>query len=93
MSGGAYDYVHNRINDIRLMNTDTDSRRAAFQRLLRLIGKAMHDIEWVDSGDTSDGAEHAAIDAVFDFLSATPETIKKAAAYDTLKEQLKEFLK
>lgn len=89
MSGGAYDYVYRTIDEIRLNHTETEPRRMAFQKLLSLVGKAMHDIEWVDSCDYGIGDDHAAIDAVFAFLNADPKTIAKAHAYDGLKEQLK----
>lgn len=68
MSGGHYDYVYHKINDITIENVDTDIRRYQFQKLLTLIGKAMHDIEWVDSGDYSAGDEYEAIDACLKFL-------------------------
>jgi hypothetical protein len=95
MSGGSYDYVCFRISELGyiIRNQDKDPRRAAFAKLMGLVGEAMHDIEWVDSCDMAAGAEHPAIDAVFAFLKADPETIKKARAYDRLAEQLKEFLK
>lgn len=92
MSGGAYDYVSFKIADIRLENITTDPRRAAFQRLLKLVSEAMHDIEWVDSGDNGPGDEHDSIDACMAFLADSPEIIVKAAAYDALKEQLKKYL-
>lgn len=41
-----------------------NAERAWFSGLLRLVAKAMHDVEWVDSSDCSPGDEVAAIDAV-----------------------------
>jgi len=80
MSGGAYDYVCHKIDDITIKHAD--SRRILFQALLKLVAKAMHDIEWVDSGDYSDGDEYEAIDACF-----APEL---AFAYrEAYEEQLK----
>lgn len=93
MSGGAYDYAFIRIAEIRIDNTHTDPKRAAFQKLLTLVADAMHDIEWVDSGDYGYGDEHKAIDACFAMLGQDPELVTKAAAFDALKEQLKEYLK
>lgn len=92
MSGGSYDYIGFKIADIDLRNKTTDPRRAAFQKLLKLVGNAMHEIEWVDSCDSSPGAEYAAIDLCFEFLKANPDTIKKAQAYDALKEMVGKFL-
>lgn len=92
MSGGSYGYIFNRINDIELEHTQTDPRRAAFRKLLKLVAQAMHDIEWVDSGDYGEGDEHEAIDKCFMFLSNDPSIITKAHAYDALREQLRQFM-
>lgn len=80
MSGGAYDYVYQRIWDIEIEGQHECPRRAAFQKLLGLVATAMHDIEWVDSGDCSPGDEHAAIDACFADVTLSA----KAAAYDQM---------
>lgn len=95
MSGGSYDYLCYKIEDAAesLHRTESDSRRSSFQKLLRLISKAMHDIEWVDSCDYGNGDDYASIDAVFEFLGTNPELIKKAHSYDALKEKLLEYLK
>lgn len=88
MSGGSYDYVCFKIQNIELRNQTTDPRRAAFQKLLELVAEAMRDIEWVDSGDSGKGDEHKAIDACFAFLGSDPLIITKAAAFDGLKERM-----
>lgn len=93
MSGGSYDYICYKIEGIELCNIDKDPRRASFQKLLKLVGEAMHDIEWVDSCDYGIGADHNAIDRVFGFLGTDPEIIKKAHAYDQLRERLLELRK
>ena len=92
MSGGSYDYIGYKINEIEIRNIHDDPRRMAFQKLLKLVGIAMHDIEWVDSSDYGPGDEYEAIDACFAFLKADPEIIIKSHAYDGLKELLKKFL-
>jgi hypothetical protein len=91
MSGGSYDYIYSRIDGIEL-RTANDPRRMAFQKLLKLVANAMYEIEWVDSGDNAQGDEYKAIDACFAFMSATPDVITKAQAYDALMENLKKFL-
>lgn len=91
MSGGSYDYIGFKIQDIYLRNSTNDPRRIAFQKLLKLVGKAMYDIEWVDSGDCGKGDEHESIDKVFEFLKADPMTIQKAAAFDSLQELFLSF--
>lgn len=94
MSGGSYDYVSFKIEELAdsLRNTDSDPRRCAFQKLLRLVAKAAHDIEWVDSCDSGPGDEHRAIDDVFEFLKADPKTLIKAESYDRLAEKLRRYL-
>lgn len=89
MSGGAYDYVYSKISDLEhdIRRQDEDPRRAAFAKLMGLVARAMQDIEWVDSCDSSQGSEHAAIDRVFAFLGADHETIKKANAFDRFRHK------
>jgi hypothetical protein len=94
MSGGSYDYVCWKIEEFAtsLRNQPRDPRRASFAKLMMLVAKAAHDIEWVDSCDYGEGDEHKAIDAVFAFLGSDPDTIRKAHSYDQLKELFKNFL-
>lgn len=84
MSGGSYDYVYLKIQEIELRENH-DPRRIAFQKLLKLVAIAMHDIEWVDSCDSGKGDEYPAIDACFSFLGNDPSIIAKAQVYDELK--------
>lgn len=71
MSGGTHEYVCFRIQEIDVISTyngdDIPPERVKFQGLLKLVAKAMHDIEWVDSCDMSNGDELEAIEAVFTF--------------------------
>lgn len=90
MSGGSYDYVYNRIQEIELRNKD-NPRRATFQKLLYLVAEAMHDIEWVDSGDCSPGDENKSIDAVFNFLKGDSDTKKKSIAFEAIKNIVSKF--
>lgn len=95
MSGGSYDYIGYRIQDLSesIRNQEIDPRRASFAKLMKLVGIAMHNIEWVDSCDSGPGDEYEAIDKVFSFLKADPEVIKKAHAYDALICRLREIVK
>ena len=61
MSGGSYDYAYGRITDMADQLRLTTPLRKVFQDHLRKVSKACHDIEWVDSGDSSPGEEDAAI--------------------------------
>lgn len=62
MSGGHYDYIHNRFEEFgRAMLKCKEPHRKAFGRHLLDVAEAAHDIEWVDSGDMTEGDEKAAI--------------------------------
>lgn len=62
MSGGHYDYFYRKMEDIAdELSQNKDPLRRAFAGKLKLFAKAMHDIEWVDSGDYGDGDEIEAI--------------------------------
>ncbi len=56
MSGGSMDYLYRRIEDAEFeLNTP---ERIAFKQHLNLIAEACKAIEWVDSGDNSEGSEN-----------------------------------
>src|SRR5438105_3154618 len=61
MSGGSYNYFYSQLEQMK-MRPSTPLRRAFIEHL-KLIATALHDIEWVDSGDYGDGDEDAAIRA------------------------------
>lgn len=92
MSGGSYDYIYLKIEGIELSNTATCKYRASFQKLLKLVANAMHDIEWVDSGDYGKGDEIDAIKKCFNFFESDADTIAKARAFDEMREMFKRFL-
>ena len=72
MSGGAYDYSYYHVLNIaRDIETKNNTRRKAFKKLLSLVADALHDIEWVDSGDFGVGDEHKAIDSCFSYCKET----------------------
>jgi hypothetical protein len=50
----------------------TTEARLWFAKLLGLVSEAMHDIEWVDSGDYSPGDELRSIKKVAEFLEKAP---------------------
>lgn len=67
MSGGSYDYLFRRVDDMAdELERSGDIIRQAFAAHLRLVAKAMHDVEWVDSCDYGPGDDHAAIRAVIE---------------------------
>ena len=61
MSGGSMEYLYSRVQTAHFAE-DTPLRKA-FRRHLILVAEALHDIEWVDSGDYGPGDEDAAIRA------------------------------
>ena len=65
MSGGSWDYFCYSLDEIagRLKDEKATIRRA-FGDHLELCSKALHDIEWVDSGDYGDGDDVEAIKKV-----------------------------
>jgi len=62
MSGGSMNYLYSRISWEADFTKDTPERKA-FGDHLDLVIKALHDIEWVDSGNYSPGDENEAIRA------------------------------
>ena len=62
MSGGSMNYLHSKLEYDATFSTHTPER-LAFKRHLAKVAKALHDIEWVDSGDKGPGDENAAIRA------------------------------
>ena len=62
MSGGHYNYLYRDIDAFAdAMLQDADPIRRAFGQHLVMVSQAMHDIEFVDSGDYAPGQEHKAI--------------------------------
>ena len=93
MSGGSLDYLYSRVDDcadsIEAMCNKPIYR--AFARHLRLVSKALHDIEWVHSGDYGDGDKEKAIMRVinkYDVVDNARENAEKALK--DLREALKE---
>ena len=60
MSGGSMNYLYGKIENDATFRENTPERRA-FARHLKLVAKALHDIEWVDSCDYGPGDETEAI--------------------------------
>ena len=55
MSGGSMNYLYSKIQDAEFDLTTPE--RIAFKRHLNLVAEACKAIEWVDSGDNSEGSE------------------------------------
>ena len=77
MSGGSMNYLYSRLENDAVFSLDTTERRA-FAKHLKLVAKALHDIEWVDSGDYGYGDDAEAIRACMS-AGATLEAATEAA--------------
>ncbi len=67
MSGGSYDYAYYKVDEFAsALRTEgpQGALREAFRQHLRLVSKAMHAVEWVDSCDWAEGGEVEDIKAV-----------------------------
>lgn len=66
MSGGSLDYVYHKVEDVAITlhnKENTPLQRALGVHLLK-VAKALHDVEWVMSGDYSNGDDERAIKEV-----------------------------
>lgn len=77
MSGGSMDYLYCKLECDATFRETTPERRA-FAKHLKLVAKALHDIEWVDSGDYGPGDDAEAIRACLS-VGATLEAAVEAA--------------
>lgn len=66
MSGGSLDYAYMRVDEIadEVKKDAKTSLQRAFAVHLKLVAKALHDLEWVWSNDYGPGDEIEAIKAV-----------------------------
>lgn len=60
MSGGSMNYLYSKIECDGIFTQNTPERKALAKHLKKIC-RALHDIEWVDSGDYSEGDENEAI--------------------------------
>lgn len=91
MSGGSYDYLCWKMDDAatQLQRKGQPAYRIAFGKLMKLCAKAMHDVEWVDSGDMGQGDDEISIMQCIshkDVLRVTVEEAKK------IKEELEKLI-
>ena len=85
MSGGSMDYLYLKVENVEF-STNTPLRRA-FMAHLKLVAKALHEIEWVDSGDGGD--EDSAIRACLNKRAPLQAAIDAAReAMDSLSSEI-----
>lgn len=77
MSGGSMNYLYSKLeNDAEFRHTTPE--RKAFAKHLEKVAKALHDIEWVDSGDYGHGEDSEAIRACLSSGAVLEVAIEKA---------------
>lgn len=87
MSGGDWNYIYSRVEDVgERLRREEQPERKALGRVVMALAKALHDIEWVDSGDYAPGEERAAIAAVFEAAHGDPDKANLAVLVDEAKE-------
>gem|GEM_PF-3162667 len=82
MSGGTMNYLYSKVLADATFETHTPLRKA-FRKHIAKVAKALHDIEWVDSCDYSDGDEDDAIRACLhpdEVLASTIEDVQASIA-------------
>jgi hypothetical protein len=82
MSGGSLDYVYGKIEEAswKMSARAVTPLHRAFARHLMKVAQAAHDLEWVLSGDTSEGSEIAAIEACIGPHAELEQLIAEAKA-------------
>ena len=93
MSGGSMDYLTYRVDDVAsdLQNKNNTPLQRAFGKHLEKVAKALHDVEWVWSGDYGTGDDEEAIkDVLGDVKSEKALDILKSDALELI-EQLSKF--
>lgn len=89
MSGGSYNYAYRHVEDMALtLSRKKSPIHNAFGKHLLLVAKAMHDIEWVDSGDYGEDRD---VEAIRNVLGAHWRELIVAEALDQI-EAIKEEL-
>ena len=82
MSGGSLDYAYCKVEDIAssiLSRAETPLHKA-FAKHLQMVASALHDLEWVWSGDCSPGDEEKSIRKIItrtDELKSATEDARK----------------
>lgn len=82
------DYLYSKLECDANFRADTPERKA-FAKHLQLVAEALHDIEWVDSGDYGPGDDTAAIRACLSNGAALEAAVEAAhEARKALTEEL-----
>jgi hypothetical protein len=93
MSGGSMDYLTYKVDEVAsdLQNKNNTPLQRAFGKHLEKVAKALHDVEWVWSGDYGTGGDEEAIkDVLGDVKSEKALDILKSDALELI-DQLSKF--
>ena len=92
MSGGSLDYAYIKINNIIediVRKSNLTPLHKTFVKHLVKVSEALHDLEWMLSGDTSEGSE---IDAIREVVTINEELESVIEEAKKAKENLEEVL-
>lgn len=86
MSGGKYDYIQFRMEEVAesLMDKNNTHLQRAFGKHLKLVADALHKIDYVKPGDCSEGDE---VDNIKKVLGST-----KWAEWEIIEQDAKELM-
>lgn len=92
MSGGALNYISLKVKDaaFEIKQRNISTLHNAFTEHLLKVAEALHDIEWVLSGDMSEGDDIKVIEAVISKEMHLQQIVKEAKV---LKQELENILK
>lgn len=87
MSGGRYNYIQFKMEDVAesLMDKNNTALQRAFGKHLKLVADALHKIDYVKSGDCSEGDE---VEDIAKVLGST-----KWAEWEIIEQDAKELIK
>lgn len=90
MSGGSFEYAYCGVDEMasQLLTYSKNPLWLAFAKHLQLVAKAMHDIEWVDSGDYGEGQEVEAVEKALgdNWIGITAQ--ESLSQIDAIREQV-----
>lgn len=93
MSGGAYDYAFEKVQDVaNRLERQASPLRREFGRHLHKVAEIMKEIEWVDSGDRMHGNEIGMIEELLDVRSAELEIMDLAIEAEKLRRRTEDLI-
>jgi len=95
MSGGAYEYLCFKLEDVASRvkgNNDHPAIRRRISEYLKCLGNIMHEVEWEDSGDGGDWIKVRKELRAIEKLGKLDEVkLDKARKFDMIKEIVEEI--